>query len=147
MGEGITLVPESPAALPGEGQMGNIGFMKKPQEEMPSWKIGVIVGTLALMVVSGFVTYVATVFILIDAGVMRKPPHTPDWVVPLVWGLTAIAFLIPGVIVWYSLRRTWRSSPGYCTACGYDLRGSKGSTNCPECGEALPRPAAQDAGA
>lgn len=35
---------------------------------------------------------------------------------------------------------------GQCPACGYDLRGSKGSINCPECGEAIPENVAGDAG-
>ena len=46
------------------------------------------------------------------------------------------------VIQWVRMR----PRPGHCPACGYDLRGSIGSTTCPECGEAIPRPAAQDAG-
>ncbi len=28
-------------------------------------------------------------------------------------------------------------APGCCAACGYDLRGSKQSTTCPECGEGI----------
>ncbi len=39
-----------------------------------------------------------------------------------------------------------RPRPGCCPACGYDLRGSTGSSTCPECGEAIPRPAVADAG-
>ncbi len=37
-----------------------------------------------------------------------------------------------------------RRLPGHCPACGYDLRGSKQSTTCPECGEAIPKLTATD---
>jgi len=49
--------------------------------------------------------------------------------VPL-WMLAAP--LVLGV-AWVALRR-WRTPPGHCRGCGYDLRGTPGSV-CPECGE------------
>lgn len=56
-----------------------------------------------------------------------------------------------GLAIWPVLAlHAWihRGYPlGHCPACGYDLRGSTGSATCPECGEEIPRPAAQDAGA
>ncbi|MEO0474370.1 MAG: hypothetical protein AAF085_00175, partial [Planctomycetota bacterium] len=53
---------------------------------------------------------------------------------PLLYGLafTAIA-AAPFMTITYMRLRT-NQRPGYCTNCDYDLRGSRGSYSCPECG-------------
>ncbi|MEM9915091.1 MAG: hypothetical protein AAF911_09025 [Planctomycetota bacterium] len=45
---------------------------------------------------------------------------------PLVFGVIALAL-------------SWRKtlSPMHCTGCGYDLRGSRDATHCPECGKVI----------
>ncbi len=65
-----------------------------------------------------------------DPG-LRQRIAFPLWfpfVVLVTW--PAIAF-----IRWF----TAKPLTGHCPACNYDLRGSKGSITCPECGEAIAR--------
>lgn len=55
-------------------------------------------------------------------------------------GYTIILLLFLGVLVsvwWFALRRCNIDLPqGFCTACGYDLRGNM-QKQCPECGEPM----------
>ncbi len=55
----------------------------------------------------------------------------------VLWALLAI---FPIVGPFYIAYRFWPGRwppPGHCPACNYDLRGSKESATCPECGEAI----------
>lgn len=64
----------------------------------------------------------------INKGQIPIPP-IPFWMIILVlapWPMMAL-------YAWL----TRRYPPGHCPACGYDLRGSKGSATCPECGEVI----------
>lgn len=54
--------------------------------------------------------------------------------VPL-WAVFVALSVWPTLVVYSWYRQ--RHPPGHCRACGYDLRGSKGSATCPECGEAI----------
>ena len=73
------------------------------------WKI---VGTLALMVVSGIVTLAAVIVIPMELGLRRYDNYMyydVSWA--LGWGLVVIGFLAPGVVVgvvWYLHKRTTR---------------------------------------
>ena len=71
------------------------------------WKI---VGTLALMVVSGIVTFVATQFYWFQLGLQRYDNfmYYDNRSSVLTWGLAVIVFLAPGVLVWYLHNRTTR---------------------------------------
>ena len=75
------------------------------------WKtVGIIVGTLALMVVSGFVTFAVAVISQMSLGLelhgnyMYYDNSSPA----LVWGPAVIGFLAPGVVVWYLHNRKTR---------------------------------------
>lgn len=73
------------------------------------------------------------------------------WHIPRGWSMVIPTWsLFIALPIWPTIAAVmWilaRTKPGHCIACNYDLRGSKASTSCPECGEAIPRPAAQDAG-
>ena len=58
---------------------------------------------------------------------------------PLLYGLafTAIATAPFMTITYMRLRTSGRY--GHCTKCDYDLRGSRDSKTCPECGERIQR--------
>ena len=43
---------------------------------------------------------------------------------------------LPFSLLWHR-RRRYRERHGLCLKCGYDLRGSVGSSLCPECGDAI----------
>jgi hypothetical protein len=58
--------------------------------------------------------------------------------VPVVY-LVAMAALLPALWLTSTLRRRRRAATGRCTACGYDLRGTRAGGRCPECG-ATPAP-------
>ncbi len=78
-------------------------------------KIFVIVGTLLLMVVSGIVTYVTAIVILMELGTKFHGNYEYYGSFPaliLLYGLGAIGFLAPGVVVWYLHKRgpPWRFS-------------------------------------
>ena len=59
------------------------------------WKI---VGTLALMVVSGIVTLAVTITYLMNLGMKRHDNY--EYYAAFVWGPAVIGFLAPGVVVW-----------------------------------------------
>lgn len=93
-----------------------------------------------------------------EFGARLNPPET-NWLrfrrfnngVHGIWSVEFpfwFAQLITVVLLFVLLLFHHRSSPkrGRCAACNYDLRGSTQSTSCPECGQAIPRPATQDAG-
>ena len=53
--------------------------------------------------------------------------------------LPVAAFAAPPLLLAFRLtRRRLRKSAGLCRRCGYDVRASRESGRCPECGEALP---------
>lgn len=52
------------------------------------------------------------------------------------WLLILILAVLPGA--WLTMRDRARKSPGCCTQCGYDLRGTAPDKACPECGAAIP---------
>ena len=64
------------------------------------WKI---LGTLALMVVSGIVTWAVAAFILIDLGSRLHGDY--DYYGKYVLLFAAIGFLAPGILVWYLHKR------------------------------------------
>lgn len=76
------------------------------------WKtVGIIVGTLALMVVSGIVTLPVTFLILMSLGSARHDGNVEYYFYTfpaLVWVPAVIGFLTPGVVVWYRLKRRTR---------------------------------------
>ena len=76
------------------------------------WKIvGIIVGTLALMVVSGIVTFFAVSFFLFNFALQHYDNYMyydTHPVSALAWGAIVIGFLAPGVVVWYLHKRTTR---------------------------------------
>ena len=89
--------------------------MKNPQKGSPMRKIFVIVGTLALMVFSGIVMYVTAIVILMELGTKFHGNYMYYGSFPaliLLYGLGAIGFLAPGVVVWYLHKRgpPWRFS-------------------------------------
>lgn len=57
------------------------------------------------------------------------------WEITLPHGLLLAVFATwPMIASWRWLRGRKRFEKGCCPACGYDLRGSEGRLNCPECG-------------
>lgn len=79
------------------------------------WKIAGVVGTLLLMVVSGVVTYVTTIVILMGLGTKFHDNYEyygGHLALTLLYGLGAIGFMVPGVVVWYLDKRgpPWRFS-------------------------------------
>ena len=74
------------------------------------WKI---LGTLALMVTSGMVALAAAIFILMDLGSRLHDNYEYYGKYPaLFFGPAAIAFLAPGVVVWYLHKRGTRKGGG-----------------------------------
>ncbi len=80
------------------------------------WKtVGIIVGTLALMLVSGIVTFAVTIIILSELGLALHDGNVEYYFFfhpssdLLLWGPPVIGFLAPGVVVWYLLKRTTRT--------------------------------------
>lgn len=78
-------------------------------------KIAVIVGTLALMLVSGIATFVTALTIVMEFGTKfhgNYEYYGSFLALILLYGLGAIGFLAPGVVVWYLHKRgpPWRFS-------------------------------------
>jgi hypothetical protein len=80
------------------------------------WKIVGAIGALVLMVISGIVTLYTTIIITMGLG---DKFHDNPWyynqsikATVLIWGLSAMSFLAPGVIVWYLCKRErpWKFS-------------------------------------
>ena len=78
----------------------------------------------------------------ISIGASLAMPALLSWLSDAALGISTIAlFSIPGwlglcaLIVSIVRRQHW--PPGHCHACGYDLRGNREATACPECGAAL----------
>jgi hypothetical protein len=76
------------------------------------WKIVGAIGALVLMVISGIVTLYTTTIITMGLG--DNPWYYNQSIKPtvLIWGLGAMGFLAPGVIVWYLCKRErpWKFS-------------------------------------
>ncbi len=80
--------------------------------------------------------------------VLRLPRHAdffwlPRWSNWQIGKLLAVPLWIPLVCVLVPrvvsrAKRSRRIGAGICSACGYDLKGLGGSSNCPECGTDLP---------
>ena len=71
-------------------------------------KIFVVAGILVLMVVSGIVTYATTLVILMELGTKLHGNYEYYGnLLPLIflYGVGAIGFLAPGVVVWYLSKR------------------------------------------
>ena len=71
-------------------------------------KIVGVVGTLLLMVVGGLLTYVTTIVILMGLGTKFHDNYEyygSFSALILLYGLGAIGFLAPGVVVWYFHKR------------------------------------------
>ena len=73
------------------------------------WKF---LGTLAIMAVSGIVTYAATIGVLMELG--SKLHGNKDYyggvsALILLYGFGAIGFVVPGVVVWYLHRRATKN--------------------------------------
>jgi len=70
-----------------------------------------VVGTLALMVVSGIVLYVTAILIVMELGIKFHgnfeyyAQNYPILGLPFIFGLGAIGFLAPGVVVWHLHKR------------------------------------------
>ncbi len=64
----------------------------------------------------------------ITKGQIPIPP-IPFWII--------MSVLAPWPMLALYSRFNRRYPPGHCPACGYDLRGSKGSATCPECGKPI----------
>jgi hypothetical protein len=73
-------------------------------------------------------------------GMVTTGVTTNQWVhldTALVWGLFIPLGLVAADIWWLlGWRRSHRLATGCCAACGYDLKGSPGAAQCPECGAA-----------
>lgn len=59
--------------------------------------------------------------------------HAREWSLSIPLWMPLVAIMIPTAILWW---RDRRPLPGYCPACGYDLRGTAG-VRCSECGERI----------
>lgn len=62
------------------------------------------------------------------------------------WLLATLTALPLSSVVMRAIRRRRRARAGLCPRCGYDLRGSKASRRCPECGTAVPPGAGETVG-
>jgi len=64
-----------------------------------------------------------------DFGVRGRQLGLPLWLPFAALSIWSTAVIIQ----WMRIRHR----PGHCAACNYNLRGSKQSTSCPECGETI----------
>ena len=103
-------------------------------------RIGSVAETTSKVLLGFWMMVAGAVMSVISAIVFTRLRGGMPW-----WGLLAV---LPVVGPFYIAYRYWhprRQGDLICPKCDYDLRGSKQSTTCPECGEAIARPAAADA--
>jgi hypothetical protein len=62
----------------------------------------------------------------------RPLDHAYRYIVTPHWLLAVLTALLPAMWVWRHLWSLHRTRPGFCRACGYDLRATP--DRCPECG-------------
>lgn len=69
----------------------------------------------------------------------RPPSYVETTTFAMVLWPTPLATLSAGALLLWSARRAARAARGFCSACGYDLRGLAAGAACPECGKAKER--------
>jgi hypothetical protein len=56
-----------------------------------------------------------------------------------MFSLAGCDITLSAMLIWWGFRPLDNGYSGYCSGCGYDLRGSVGRPTCPECGADIPR--------